>query len=162
NGWRMVTVSSDDTARVWDAENGEELSVISGHKQQIHQIETEAIYPVLVKSWVSSAEFSPDGNTVVTASPDRTARIWNTSGGDQKAQMIGHDGPVSSASFSPDGRHVVTASDDGTARIWDAETGQQIRILSGGSGALNRAEYSSDGLRILTTSEDTAQVWDAE
>src|SRR5262249_57087063 len=60
------------------------------------------------------------GARVVTASNDRTARVWDAAGGKQIAVLSGHDALVQSAAFSPDGSRVVTASADKTARVWDA------------------------------------------
>jgi WD40 repeat protein len=57
---------------------------------------------------VLSAAFSSDGKRVVTASSDKTARIWDADSGQEIAQLKGHTGPVLSASFSPDGKRVVT------------------------------------------------------
>jgi WD40 repeat protein len=69
---------------------------------------------------VSSAAFSPDGQRVLTASGDTTARVWDAASGRSLATLAGHTGWVSSAVFSPDGQRVVTASYDGTARTWYA------------------------------------------
>jgi WD40 repeat protein len=57
---------------------------------------------------------------VVTASLDKTARIWDTASGKELAVLRGHQGMVLSAAFSPDGTRIVTASWDGTARVWDS------------------------------------------
>src|SRR5262249_55205792 len=62
DGKRVVTSSSDLTARLWDAESGKDIAVLAGHT-----------------NWVTSAAFSPDGKRVVTAAQDRTARIWDGS-----------------------------------------------------------------------------------
>ena len=70
---------------------------------------------------VSRALFSPDGSRIVTASRDRTARLWDAEGR-AVAALRGHDGPVYSAVFSPDGLRVLTASKDGTARVWLVHT----------------------------------------
>ena len=78
-----------------------------------------------------SAAFSPDGQRIVTASDDNSARIWDAATGKQIAALQGHTDRVRSAAFSPDGRRIVTASDDNTARIWDAATGKQIAALQG-------------------------------
>lgn len=59
DGRTVVTGSSDKTARLWDAETGQQLEVLSGHEDM-----------------VLSVRFSPDGRNVVTASSDRTVRIW--------------------------------------------------------------------------------------
>jgi hypothetical protein len=66
-----------------------------------------------------SAAFSPEGARVVTASGDKTARLWDAATGKQVAVLRGHDDLVRSAAFSPDGSRVVTASEDKTARLWD-------------------------------------------
>ena len=78
-----------------------------------------------------SAAFSPDGSRIVTASWDKTARIWDAATAKEIAVLRGHDGPVVSAAFSPDGSRIVTASEDKTARIWDAATAKEIAVLRG-------------------------------
>ena len=67
---------------------------------------------------VNSAHFSPDGRSVVTASADKTARLWDAATGKSIGEPMKHDDEVVSARFSPDGRWVVTASWD-TARVWE-------------------------------------------
>ena len=74
-----------------------------------------------------SAAFSPDGKRIVTASEDKTARLWDAETGKPIGEpLTGHTDGVSSAAFSPDGKRIVTASADKTARLWDAETGKPI------------------------------------
>ncbi len=72
---------------------------------------------------VTSAQFAPDGKTVVTASGDKTARLWDVASGKELHVLRGHEGAVTSAEFAPDGKTVVTASGsilggDKTARLW--------------------------------------------
>jgi hypothetical protein len=69
---------------------------------------------------VGSAAFAADGQHIVTASDDGTARLWDAATGQQIALLSGHTDEVNSAAFSSDGRRIVTASFDKTARIWDA------------------------------------------
>jgi WD domain, G-beta repeat len=77
---------------------------------------------------VYSAAFSPDGLRIVTASADKTARIWDAASGQPIGEPLkGHQGTVYSAAFSPDGLRIVTASGDGTARMWDVATGKPDR-----------------------------------
>ncbi|MCT7962607.1 hypothetical protein NG791_18215, partial [Laspinema sp. D1] len=81
---------------------------------------------------VNSASFSPDGESIVTASNDNTARVWDRRG-QMIAELKGHQGGVISASFSPDGESILTASYDNTARVWD-RGGQMIAELKGHQG----------------------------
>ena len=73
---------------------------------------------------VLSAVFSADGSRIVTASLDRTAKIWDSSNGECKQTLCGHGHEVLSAVFSADGSRIVTASVDCTAKIWVSFTGE--------------------------------------
>jgi WD40 repeat protein/tRNA A-37 threonylcarbamoyl transferase component Bud32/TPR repeat protein len=111
---------------------------------------------------VRSAAFSPDGARMVTASYDKTARIWDAATGREIRLPIGSADRLTSAAFSPDGKRIVTASVDMTARVWDAATGQAMAVLTGHADRLTTAVFSPDGLHVLTASSDkTARIWDA-
>ncbi len=110
------------------------------------------------KTFVNSANFSPDGKRIVTASNDTTARIWDFSG-KQIAEFKGHQNVVNSANFSPDGKRIVTASADTITIIWDLP-GKQITEFKGHQNVVNSANFSPDGKRIVTASSDsTAGIW---
>ena len=141
SGERVVTVSVDQTARLWSAETGEALAVLRGHQGA-----------------VKHAAFSPGGERVVTASGDRTARLWSAETGEALAVLRGHAGGVTHAAFSPDGERVVTASRDG-ARLWSAETGEGLAVLRG--QAATHVTFSPDGEEVMTAS-GTVRLWSAE
>src|SRR6516162_16684 len=109
-----------------------------------------------------AAAFSPDGSRIVTASGDKTARIWDAASAKEIAVLRGHNDAVWSAAFSPDGSRIVTASGDKTARIWDAASAKEIAVLRGHANSVYSAAFSPDGSRIVTASDDTtARIWDA-
>ena len=102
---------------------------------------------------VISASFSPDGKRVVTASADKTARVWDADTGKPVGEPMTHGEAVVSASFSPDGKRVVTASEDKTARVWDADTGKPVGEPMTHGEAVVSASFSPDGKRVVTASE---------
>ena len=59
---------------------------------------------------VRSAQFSPDGQNIVSASDDETVRVWSAATGECVQTLAGHSGRVCSAQFSPDGQNIVSAS----------------------------------------------------
>src|SRR5450631_2428653 len=95
--------------------------------------------------FVNTAAFSPDGKQVVTASDDKTARVWDAESGRALAILTGHLDLVTTAAFSPDGKQVVAASSDNTARVWDAESGRALAILTGHLDLVTTAAFSPDG-----------------
>jgi WD40 repeat protein len=63
--------------------------------------------------------YHPNGRTVVTASEDRTARLWDARDGRSLGLRLRHGKRVGSVAFSPDGQVILTGSGDGTARLWE-------------------------------------------
>ena len=114
------------------------------------------------KDYIHSAVFSPDGQHVVTASEDQTARLWKTATGTLVAELTGHTHPVFFATFSPDNQQVITASRDSTARLWKTATGTLVAELTGHTGPVETAAFSPNGQHIITASHDqTACLWNA-
>jgi len=112
---------------------------------------------------LNDIRFSPDGRFVVTASDDKTARIWRVSDGRALHVLRGHAGLVWSADWSSDGARVVTAGNDGTVRIWNAADGKPVRVLSGFIGAANAATFANGDRWILAGGNDgTTRIWEAE
>ncbi|HEU4833663.1 MAG TPA: hypothetical protein VFS90_04580 [Pyrinomonadaceae bacterium] len=110
---------------------------------------------------INSIAFSPNGNLIVTASADGTARIWDARTGATVGYLRDHTKSVNTASFSPDGNFIVTASDDATVRLWDVGRFTFVRMIGGTypQGVLS-AEYSPDGRFIVAASAEVAWVCD--
>jgi WD40 repeat protein/DNA-binding winged helix-turn-helix (wHTH) protein len=112
---------------------------------------------------VISVSPSRNGDRVVTASADKTIRIWNPSDGSQIFVLSGHTDRVNNAVFSPDGRFIVSSSNDKTAIIWDVEDRKPLRILEGNQSIVNNAVFNQNGSLVLTAGGDkTARVWDTK
>eukprot|EP01046_Picozoa_sp_COSAG06_P034613 COSAG06_NODE_3642_length_5083_cov_40.822632_2_plen_257_part_00 len=109
-----------------------------------------------------SACFSPDGARIVSASGDKTARVWNAATGECELTLEEHSGAVRSACFSPDGARIVSASNDKTVRVWNAATGECELTLEEHSDYVRSACFSPDGAKIVSASVDkTVRVWSA-
>jgi eukaryotic-like serine/threonine-protein kinase len=186
DGRVIATASFDNTARLWDAQTGQEirqLGIPGDHFIQIvfsrdgRRIAT-ASYDKTARLWdartgqllrvftghadrLRSVAFSPDGGRLVTGSYDRTARIWDVATGKELQVLTGHDEVVSGVNFSPDGTRLVTGSYDKTVRIWNVATGRELKQLPGHTDRVTSVEFSPDGMRVLTASGDkSARIWE--
>lgn len=110
---------------------------------------------------VNSAVFSPDGTRILTASSDKSAKLWDLQG-TRLADFNVHTSAVLDAVFSPDGQQVVTVSAR-TAKLWDLNNGNLLAEFTGHTDRVYAAVFSPDGTQILTTSADTtAKRWDMQ
>ena len=76
--------------------------------------------------YVLSCAFSIDGRLFVSASADKTLKIWDVQTGQCKCTLSGHSFWVRACCFSPDGANVLSGSADKTLKIWDAATGARL------------------------------------
>jgi hypothetical protein len=101
---------------------------------------------------INSVEFSADGNQVVTASEDKSAKLWDTNTGELLFTVNGHLSGVTSAKFIAGDTQVVTMSTDETAKVWSVETGKLL--YSFGRCKEGETAFSPDGTRIATVSDN--------
>ena len=73
---------------------------------------------------------TPDGRRAVSASTDRTLRVWDLETGESLRTLGGLLRRVLSVAVTPDGRRVVSASRDQAIRVWDLKTGKLVASLS--------------------------------
>jgi len=145
DGKRILTASSDTTAKLWDGPTGELLVSFRGHTGD-----------------VASAEFSHNGLQVLTTSRDGTAKIWDAASGKALVTLSGHKSRVTAAAFSTDGGRIITGGWDKTAKLWDAATGTVLMLLSPHWTHVSSVAMSPDGKRIAVASYgSTSRIWDA-
>lgn len=108
------------------------------------------------QGWVRSIAVSPDSGYLLSASDDKTLRLWRIDapqGISLVRQFNGHESTVTGAAFSPDGQLAVSASWDNFAILWNVNTGQELRrikAMAGGVGQLNSVAFSPDGTMLVT------------
>jgi WD40 repeat protein len=74
-----------------------------------------------------SVSFSPDGQTIVSSSEDKTIKLWKRDG-TTITTLKGHDELVWSVSFSPDGQTIVSSSRDKTIKLWNFSTDSLMNL----------------------------------
>eukprot|EP00906_Rhabdomonas_costata_P022039 RCo031903 len=111
---------------------------------------------------VFSCAFSPSGQRIVSASRDRTVKLWDTASGREVLTLHKHKDCVTCCHFSPaDGRYVLTGSDDHVAILWDSVTGSDVVTFQGHTGWVLAVAFSPSGDAVATASKDlTARLWD--
>jgi WD40 repeat protein len=86
--------------RIWDAETGKDILVISGHSA------TEFV-----------GDWSPDGSRVATISIDDTMRIWDSKSGAELLNLSAPTEYYGNVRWSPDGKYIALGLDGAGARL---------------------------------------------
>jgi WD40 repeat protein len=101
--------------RLWDVETGRLLRSLRGHTHDIRCV-----------------LYTPDGQTLITASEDRTIRMWNPKTGEPTKLLFSrYDHNVCSLSLSPDGLMLARGSHNKDIKIWEVTTGTELMTLLG-------------------------------
>ncbi|XP_073241503.1 serine-threonine kinase receptor-associated protein-like isoform X2 [Porites lutea] len=175
---KAATGAADFTAKVWNAETGEELRSLP-HKHIVKIV-----------------DFSPDGERLLTASNEKLIRIFDLqdesaepdlfkgytvniraalwsknptyiiSGGEDKAmrmeQIKSFEAPTAifSASLHPSKSCFVAGGDDFKLYKFDYEDGKELESYKGHFGPVHCVRYSPDGELYASGSEDgTLRLW---
>lgn len=81
------------------------------------------------KSAIYSIAITPDGKRIVSASGDKTLKIWDIESGRELHTLRGHRDQVLSLALSKDGTFAMSVSADGSVRSWDLNTGKSLETL---------------------------------
>lgn len=130
---------------------------------RVDKTSAPVIVPEAHKLIVRHLAFSSDGRQLLSASADRTVKVWKVGAEGVRPTEIEHADAVYWAEFSGDGRRLVTASHDRTAVIRDVESGQPVFAALEHPGSVRVARFSPDGRSVLTACDDgVLRLWDAE
>src|SRR5262249_38603272 len=140
----LASCGADRMVRYWETGKGQLIAAVGGHGSAVNSV---LIHPAnnaafsggedgLVKTWqfppvptrtrlahggpVTALTMSPDGNTVATASADKTVRISQFAGKEIRA-LTGPQAALTSVSLG----NVVAAGDaEGRVHLWNANDGK--------------------------------------
>lgn len=127
---------------LYDFTTGKERLKITGHENGVY-----------------SVAFSPDGTALLSASVDKTIRIWDVADGKQLLRL---DDPqiVIDANFTRDGRFVVSGGNDQIVKVWSLETSSTVQTLEPHPGEVRCVVVSPDGHSLVSVgTKATARYW---
>ena len=117
---------------------------LTGHKREVNAI-------------------AVNGRLAVSASEDKTLKVWDMETGHELRTLRGHTGGVHGVALSGHGRLAVSASEDKTLKVWEVETGRELQTLTGHGAYVWGVALSGDGRLAVSCSKDkTLKVWEVE
>lgn len=142
---KVLTLSADGTAKLWDAATGFLL------KEFIPSVDASIAF-------VTAAIYSPDGQHIITGYEGSTSAIWGINSGEPVWDWLynEHDAPVNTIQdhVSPNGKRIVFFALEGGATVFNIANKKPLFQLKGNSAKLNLASYSKDGKWIATAATD--------
>jgi centriolar protein POC1 len=79
---------------------------------------------------VKSIAFFNDGKTILSASDDKSVKLWDIDTQKFKASYSGHNNWVNSAQVNQEMTLLCSGGEDKKLVIWDIETKKQIQVYS--------------------------------
>jgi WD40 repeat protein len=141
DGKRLASASYDNTARVWDWQQGKSLFTLEGHQNDVYAV-----------------AFSPNGKILATASHDQQIILWDAETGHLLRSLQGHKNIVFGLAFNQDGNQLLSASRDNTLRLWNVASGITLHVYQGHQAGLWSVAIQ-DG-KIYTAADDgTIRRW---
>jgi WD40 repeat protein len=110
---------------------------------------------------VHAVAVTPDGKRAVSASSDKTLKVWDLEAGSALCTLEGHADRVWDVALTSDATRAVSASADNTLKVWDLKTGRVLRTLQS-AGSVSRVVMTPDGKQAVSASDGTLRVWDLE
>ena len=109
---------------------------------------------------VNSVVVTPNNKKLLSASTDRSIRIWDFTNGKLLSTMRDHADAVFSISLTPDGKYLTSSSADRSVKVWDVEAARRLSSLNAHEDWIYNVTLSPDGRRFVSASADgSAKLW---
>ncbi len=122
---------------------------------------------------ITGIAFTPDGRQLVSASNDKTIRVWDLASGKtvrtiRGESAPGHAGKVYAMALSPDGKWLAVGGwfdgpgdEQDAIRLYEFASSKLVALLKGHADVVQGLAFSPDGSRLISGSQDeTAILWD--
>jgi eukaryotic-like serine/threonine-protein kinase len=182
DGGRLAA-SHDQTVEMWNANTGEGLFTLEGHKDFVNKVAfapngaalasvsrdgTLRLWDLVARKEMRTIRgpgvavaFSPDGRRLASDGAKNDVLVWDSATGRELLSLKGHSGRVRSVAFSPDGRLLASAGSDRSVRVWDSDTGAVVATILGHSGIVKALAFGPDGSRLVSAGSDmTVRAWE--
>ena len=93
-------------------------------------------------------DLAPDGKTAISASRDKTLKIWDIETGTEVRTLTDHTSRVTAVAIAPDGLTAISVSADNTLKIWDLLSCKEVASFSGDS-SFNCCAILPDGVTVV-------------
>lgn len=153
---KLVSTSRDGTAIAW-VENPKRRDASAEYAVPLRRLEGHS-------DFVSAVSLAHTGNYAITASWDRSFRLWDLTDGQCKRKFIKHTNDVLAVAMSPEDRQIVSGGRDNVIRLWNVqgECVQEFRT-DGHTDWVSALAFSPSTEKPVVVSgswDNTVKVWD--
>jgi RNA polymerase sigma factor (sigma-70 family) len=141
----LATMSTDNTARLWDVETGKEkMKFVHPHAFAAGQ------------GNVPSVAFSPNGTLLASIGMDgdNVVHIWSVQTGKEVLSQDEHLGFVSALAVLDQGKTLLTSGADDSIRLWDLATGKLQSRFRTPHYRAQAIAVTADGKRMAAGTSD--------